>query len=125
MNQNKPRKNYDIKNFQNFDRPKKRKFDTPKPEGLQVYVREGEDVMKAWRKLKKKILRDGLMQEIKDRQYYQKPSEKKKIKKDQQTRRAQKERKEKAFEMGLTYKGMNPLKQPRRKKAKPTNRTRS
>ena len=55
MNQNKPRKNYDIKNFQNFDRPKKRKFDTPKPEGLQVYVREGEDVMKAWRKLKKKI----------------------------------------------------------------------
>tara|TARA_A100001388_G_C28381342_1_gene317119 strand:- start:61 stop:363 length:303 start_codon:yes stop_codon:yes gene_type:complete len=42
--------------------------------GLYVEVR-GDDIMKAFRKLKKKIKNAGLMEELKDRQYYRKPSE--------------------------------------------------
>ncbi len=57
---------------------KPRKQWTPDPEGLAVTVREGEDVNKALRRLKKKIERDGLMQEIREREYYTKPSEKRK-----------------------------------------------
>lgn len=49
------------------------------PQGLQVFVRDGEDINKALRKLKKKIERAGILKEIRDRQYYQKPSEKRRI----------------------------------------------
>jgi small subunit ribosomal protein S21 len=57
---------------------KPRKQWTPDPEGLAVAVRDGEDVNKALRRLKKKIERDGLFQEIREREYYTKPSEKRK-----------------------------------------------
>jgi len=43
-------------------------------DGFEVQVRDN-DVMKAWRKLKKKIKEARLMEEIKDRQYYRKPSQ--------------------------------------------------
>ena len=43
---------------------------------IEVQVRGG-NVTKAMRILKKKLERDGLMQEIRRRQYYEKPSEKK------------------------------------------------
>ena len=48
----------------------------PMPSGCQYYVevREGEDPMKAYRKIKKKIKDDKFFEEIKERQYYQKPS---------------------------------------------------
>ena len=59
-----------------FNKPRKQW--TPDPEGLAVTVRDGEDVNKALRRLKKKIERDGLMQEIRDREFYTKPSEKRK-----------------------------------------------
>ena len=51
---------------------------------ITVEVRHG-NVEKAMRVLKKKLQKDGMMKELKRRQYYQKPSEikreKKKIKK--------------------------------------------
>ena len=50
----------------------------PMPPGCNYYaeVREGEDPMRAYRKIKKKIKDDKFFEEIKERQYYQKPSEK-------------------------------------------------
>ena len=76
-NRNKSRNNYS--NFSNYKKPNRdnNRNNTPAPTGLQVFVREGEDINKALRKLKKKIERAGIMKEIRDRQYYQKPSEKK------------------------------------------------
>ena len=65
-----------------------KKFDGPKPQGLEVFVREGEDVMKAYRKLKKKIMNAGLMDELRERRYYQKPSHKKREAKRKQIARA-------------------------------------
>ena len=47
---------------------------------ITVEVRGG-NVEKALRVLKKKIMKDGLMKEIRRRQYYQKPSEIKREKK--------------------------------------------
>ena len=43
---------------------------------VEVIVRNG-NLEKAMRVLKKKVQRAGLLKEIKDRQYYSKPSEKK------------------------------------------------
>jgi len=43
--------------------------------GLEVFVKNG-NVEGALRKLKKKIAEDGLMNELKERQFYTKPSEK-------------------------------------------------
>ena len=43
--------------------------------GIKVDVRNG-NLEKAMRVLKKKILKEGLLKEIKQRQYYEKPSEK-------------------------------------------------
>jgi small subunit ribosomal protein S21 len=43
--------------------------------GVKIEVRNG-NVEKAMRVLKKKLLKDGLMREMKARQYYEKPSEK-------------------------------------------------
>ena len=71
-------KNYKRNNTNNnwsFDRPS-RKPDRPRTvaDGFEVHVKDG-DVMKAWRKLKKKIKEARLIEEIKDRQYYKKPSQ--------------------------------------------------
>jgi small subunit ribosomal protein S21 len=49
---------------------------------ITVEVRGG-NLEKAMRVLKKKIQKDGLMKEFKDKQYYQKPSEIKREKKKQ------------------------------------------
>ena len=46
-------------------------------QGLKVDVRNG-DVNQALRKFKKKVQEDGLIQEVRERQYYEKPSEKRK-----------------------------------------------
>ena len=49
------------------------------PSGCQYYVevRDGEDPMRAYRKIKKKIKDDKFFDKIKERQYFQKPSFKK------------------------------------------------
>ena len=51
----------------------KREFE-PKPQGLTVIVRNN-DIQKAMRKLKRMIKDDGLLDEIKNKSHYRKPSE--------------------------------------------------
>ena len=55
------------------------------------------NVEKALRVLKKKLLKDGVMKELRDRQYYQKPSFKKREKKKENIRRHKKDQKIKAL----------------------------
>jgi|TARA_R110000803_G_scaffold152546_1_gene217609 small subunit ribosomal protein S21 len=83
-------------NRDRFQKPK-RQF-TPDPPGLAVAVREGEDVNKALRRLKKKIESDGLFNEIRERQHYTKPSEKRKIAKA--AAKARWKRKERDLDIG-------------------------
>jgi len=66
---------------------------------IEVIVRNG-NVEKAMRVLKKKLLKDGLMKEMKERQYFSKPSEIKREAKKQQIRRYKKEQKLKALREG-------------------------
>ena len=61
---------------------------------IEVIVRDN-NVVKAMRILKKKLEKDGLMQEIRRRQYYEKPSEKKLREKKQNIARCRKREKDK------------------------------
>ena len=65
----------------------------------EVIVRNN-NVEKAMRILKKKLLRDGLMKEMRERQYYSKPSEVKREAKKQSIRRIKKEQKLKTLKEG-------------------------
>tara|TARA_R110002167_G_scaffold226071_1_gene431281 strand:+ start:184 stop:393 length:210 start_codon:yes stop_codon:yes gene_type:complete len=60
---------------------------------LEVQVRKN-DVVKAMRILKKKLEREGVMQELRQREYYEKPSEKKRREKKANIRRYKKEQRE-------------------------------
>ena len=64
--------------------------------GITVEVRNN-NVEKALRVLKKKLIKSGQMRELKERQYYQKPSFKKREKKKEGIRRYKKEQKLKAL----------------------------
>jgi small subunit ribosomal protein S21 len=57
-----------------------------KPKGTRVQVPDG-NFDKALRKFKKKILESGLLQEVKDRQAYVKPTAKRKLAKGQAEQR--------------------------------------
>jgi small subunit ribosomal protein S21 len=59
----------------NFNKPKH-----PKEEGLSVAVREGEHFEKALRRFKKKVDNAGLIQEVRKREYYEKPTTERKRK---------------------------------------------
>ena len=52
---------------------------SPRPPNCRYYVevRDGEDPMRAYRKIKKKIKDDKFFDKVKERQYFQKPSFKK------------------------------------------------
>ena len=57
----------------------KSRFHKPRserPHGCNYWaeVRDGEDPMRAYRRIKKKIKDDKFIEEIKERQYYRKPS---------------------------------------------------
>ncbi len=55
-----------------------RKHKTKRPTGFSGYyvdVPEGGDAMRAYRKMKKWIKNDRFIEELKDRQYFRKPSE--------------------------------------------------
>ena len=67
---------------------------------IEVTVRNN-NVEKAMRVLKKKLLKDGMMRELKERQYYQKPSHVKREAKKQQIRRYKKEQKLKSLREGF------------------------
>ena len=64
--------------------------------GITVEVRNN-NVEKALRVLKKKLIKSGQMKELKERQYYQKPSFKKREKKKERIRKYKKEQKLKAL----------------------------
>ena len=67
---------------------------------IEVQVR-GNNVEKAMRVLKKKLLKDGLMRELKDRQYYSKPSLVKREARKQAVRRLKKEQRLRALKDGF------------------------
>ena len=67
---------------------------------IEVQVR-GNNVEKAMRVLKKKLLKDGLMKELKARQHYSKPSAVKREAKKQSIRRFKKEQKLKSLREGF------------------------
>ena len=67
---------------------------------IEVQVR-GNNVEKAMRVLKKKLLKDGMMRELKECQYYQKPSQVKREAKKQSIRRHKKEQKLRALREGF------------------------
>lgn len=71
------RSNNNYSSYGNNDRQRPKDQDSFKPQGLTVFVRDGEDISKALRKLKKKVESAGIIKELRDRQYYMKPSEKK------------------------------------------------
>ena len=64
--------------------------------GFTVEVRNN-NVEKALRVLKKKLIKSGQMKELKERQYFQKPSFKKREKKKENIRRYKKDQKLKAL----------------------------
>ena len=64
--------------------------------GYTIEVRNN-NVEKALRVLKKKLLKDGVMKELRERQYFSKPSLKKREKKKENIRRHKKDQKIKAL----------------------------
>ncbi len=59
--------------------------------GLGVTVKDGEPVERALRRFKKKIQDSGLLQELRDREFYEKPTTERKRKKSAAKNRWQKE----------------------------------
>ena len=57
-----------------------KRFKPNRPTGFHGYyveIRPGEDAVRAYRKIKRKIKDDKFIEELRDRQYFQKPSSKK------------------------------------------------
>ena len=50
--------------------------DRPKTSGYEVIVPPGDDAMKHYKRLKKRMTKDGFFQELKDRQYFTSNTEK-------------------------------------------------
>ena len=67
---------------------------------IEVHVK-GNNIEKAIRTLKKKLLNDGLIRELKERQHYSKPSAVKREAKKQSIRRFKKEQKLKSLREGF------------------------
>ena len=61
---------------------------------IQVKVKHGEPVEKALKRLKRKVADVGVLKDLKDRRYFQKPSEKKRSKSAKARARRQKEAKQ-------------------------------
>ena len=79
---------------------KKRDFKKEdRPTGMTVMVRDN-DVNKAMRILKKKLLRDGFFQEMRDRTFYQSKGTKRRLAKEQATRRFKRNQEKLKMERG-------------------------
>ena len=117
MENNKPRKKFRTNNFSNFfDHKKKKKFERkPQSEGMKVTV-FNDDVMKAWRILKRKMTDANILQEVKDRRYYEKPSEKKRKKRQLAVRNEHRRQMKQADMLGTRYKNYEPASQNYSKK---------
>jgi len=59
--------------------------------GSTVFVKDGEPVERALRRFKKKIQDNGLLQELRDREFYEKPTTERKRKKSAAKNRWKKE----------------------------------
>ena len=57
----------------------------------KVYIGERDNVEKALRRLKKKIMNLGTLQDVRDKEFYTKPTEKRKLKKAAAKKRWQKQ----------------------------------
>ncbi len=68
-----------------------------KVQGCTVFVKEGEPVERALRKFKKKVQDSGLLQELRDREFYEKPTTARKRKKSAAKNRWQKELRKQAL----------------------------
>jgi len=88
---------------------------TMKGVNLQVVVRDN-NVDQALRVLKKKMQREGILRELKERRAYEKPSEKRAREKGEAIRRARKDAKKRAQREGL-------LPKPKKKVAPTRSRT--
>jgi len=118
--ENKPRKKFKSNNFDgfnNFDKPRKKFVKKEQPKGMHVTVYD-DDVMKAWRILKRKLTNEGVLQEIKDRRYYQKPSEKKRIKHKEAVKNEYRRQIKASQTTGVPFGDYDPLKQAFKTKKK-------
>ena len=95
------------KNKNSFNnRNKKKQYDNKKEEfrGASVYVRN-DDVNGALRRLKKILENDNRQKELAKREYYEKPSAKKKRMKDSAKKRYQREQKKLLASGDVPYQG--------------------
>jgi len=60
----------------------------------KIEIRKGEELEKALRKFKMKLRHEGVMDEMKKREFYEKPSEKKRRQLEQARRREMRRRKD-------------------------------
>jgi small subunit ribosomal protein S21 len=60
----------------------------------RIEIRKGEGLEKALRKFKTKLRREGIMDEIKKREFYEKPSQRRRKKEEAARRREKRRRRE-------------------------------
>jgi small subunit ribosomal protein S21 len=60
----------------------------------KIEIRKGEDLEKALRKFKTKLRHEGIMDEMKKREFYEKPSQRRRKEEETAKRREQRRRKE-------------------------------
>jgi small subunit ribosomal protein S21 len=77
----------------------RKKTDNEKPKGLTVQVR-GDDVNGALRILKKKLIREGLFQELRERSFYESRGTKRRKAKAAATRRYKRKMEKRREELG-------------------------
>ena len=83
-------KYYSNKTSSNYPRSRERDKNAPiRVPGLKVWVQHN-DVDRALRKLKKKVANAGVVRELKEREYYEKPSERKRKEKARAIKRWEK-----------------------------------
>tara|TARA_A100001011_G_C14042057_1_gene728219 strand:+ start:383 stop:763 length:381 start_codon:yes stop_codon:yes gene_type:complete len=119
----KPRTKYNPKNFDNKSgfSDKKKFVKRPQPKGMAVNVYD-DDVMKAWRILKRKVTNENVLGELRDRRYYVKPSEKRQERLKTQKINEKKRMQKVCDRYGMTWKDYDPTKNNTRRKKKPTGR---
>lgn len=60
----------------------------------KIEIRKGESLEKALRKFKTKIRQEGILEEVRDREFYEKPSQRKRKKQEAAVRREVRRRRE-------------------------------
>jgi small subunit ribosomal protein S21 len=60
----------------------------------RIEIRKGESLERALRKFKTKLRQEGILDEVRDREFYEKPSQRRRKKKEAARRREQRRRRE-------------------------------